>query len=160
MIKKANTLIGFNILAVVEWDANSIYLNEVLQGFDLASKYLYDATDGQMLFERVTIYDNNLNIGDADYQIRASNQEWPRANMNGLFPNDLHIFLGRYFNGESSNDGSWQNSNGYRTQIHEFGHYGFDLYDSYYYYIGSEKKMVTAYLLLSVKITQPPSMPL
>ena len=85
VLKKSNTLIGFNILAVVEWDANNVYFGELLQGFQNASSYLYDATDGQMLFERVTIYDNNQNMGDADYQFRASNQEWPRANVEWHF---------------------------------------------------------------------------
>lgn len=141
VVKKSNTLIGFNILAVVEWDANDEYLSDVQQGFRNASQYLYDATDGQMLLERVTVSDNNQNMGDADYQIRASNQEWPRANVNGLLSNaNLHVFLGRYFNGNSANQGNWSDQNGFRTQIHEFGHYGLSLYDSYFYYDGNVKK--------------------
>lgn len=141
VVKKSNSLIGFNILAVVEWDANETYLNELKSGFNQASAYLYDATDGQMLFEQVTIFDNNVNMKDADYQIRASNQEWPRANVYGLLSDrDFHICLGRYFNGASANLGSWSDSDGFRTQIHEFGHYGLSLYDSYFYYDGSERK--------------------
>jgi hypothetical protein len=137
-IKKSNTLIGFNVVGSVEWDANSSYLDELQQGFQSASNYLYDATDGQMLLERVTIYDDNQNMGDADYQIRASNQEWPRANVGGILSTEnLHVFLGRYFDGQSANQGTWTGSNGYRTQIHEFGHYGLGLYDSYFYYDSS-----------------------
>ena len=110
VVKKSNTLIGFNILAVVEWDANDTYLSELQQGFRNASQYLYDATNGQMLLENVTILDDNQYMGDADYQIRASNQEWPRANVNGLLSNEnLHVFLGRYFDGSSANQGSWSN---------------------------------------------------
>ena len=71
VVKKNNTLVGFNILAVVEWDANNTYLSDVQQGFRSASQYLYDATDGQMLIERVTIFDNNQFMGDADYRIRS-----------------------------------------------------------------------------------------
>jgi len=141
VIRKDNTLIGFNIVASTEWDATMAYLAELQEGFENASHYLYDASDGQMLFERVTIYDDNQNMGDADYQVRASNQEWPRANVNGLLSSDnLHVFLGRYFDGASANQGSWANDNGYRTQIHEFGHYGLGLYDSYFYYDKGEKK--------------------
>ncbi len=141
VVKRSNTLIGFNILAVVEWDANNTYLNEMQQGFEGASKYLYDATDGQMLLERVTIFDNNQHMGDADYQIRASNQEWPRAHISGILSNEnLHIFLGRYFNGKSANQGIWSNKNGFRTEIHEFGHYGLGLFDSYFYNDGWNKK--------------------
>lgn len=140
VIKPNNALIGFNLVASVEWDANTAYLNELMAGYQAASAYLYDATDGQVLFERVTIYDNNQYMGDADYQIRASNQEWPRANVNGLTSGDsLHIFLGRYFDGSSANQGSWEEQNGYRTEIHEFGHYGLGLYDSYFYYSGFTK---------------------
>jgi hypothetical protein len=140
-LKNSNPLIGFNIVASVEWDANSDYLEELRQGFDLASSYLYDATDGQMLLERVTIYDNAQNWDNADYQLRASNQEWPRAIVNGILNSaNMHIFLGRYFDGSSANQGSWTNSNGYRTQIHEFGHYGLGLYDSYFYFQGNQKR--------------------
>lgn len=133
-LRKSNTLIGFNIVVSVEWDANSGYLNELQQGFQSASDYLYDASDGQMLFEHVTIEDNNQNMGDADYQVFASNQVWPQANVGGILSNsDLHVYLGRYFDSKSSNRGSWTASNGFRTQIHEFGHYGLELYDSYFY---------------------------
>lgn len=134
-ISKNNTLIGFNIVTSVEWDANASYLDELKRGFLYASDYLYDATDGQMILERVTIYDNNQHMKDADYQIRASNQEWPRAHINGILSgSNLHIFLGRYFDGGSSNQGIWTDLAGYRAQIHEFGHYGLSLYDSYFYY--------------------------
>ena len=137
-VRQANALVGFNIVTVVEWDADAVYLEELRQGFASASDYLYDAADGQMLFERVTIYDNNRYMGDADYQIRASNQEWPRADVNGILSgNNLHVFLGRYWDGKSSNQGSWASDNGFRGQIHEFGHYGLSLHDEYYYYDSS-----------------------
>jgi hypothetical protein len=140
-LKQSNPLIGFNIVASVDWDANSSYLNELQQGFLNASNYLYDASDGQMLFEWVTIYDNNQNMGDADYQIRASNQQWPEANPSGIWNgNSQHVYLGRYFNGQSSNQGSWIAADGYRTMIHELGHYGLGLYDSYFYYDNNKVK--------------------
>jgi hypothetical protein len=81
VVKKNNTLIGFNILASVEWDADASYLAELEEGMQNASAYLYNASNGQMLFERVTIYDNNQYMGNADYQIRASNQQWPGRRM-------------------------------------------------------------------------------
>jgi hypothetical protein len=134
-LKKSNALVGFNIVVSVEWDANAGYLSELQQGFQSASDYLYDASNGQMLFERVTIYDNNQNMGDADYQVRASNQEWPRADVGGIVQNALwHVYLPRYWDGAGGNHGSWTAPYGYRTPIHEFGHYGLGLYDSYFYY--------------------------
>jgi formylglycine-generating enzyme required for sulfatase activity len=139
-LKQKNSLIGFNIVAAIEWDANPAYLNNLLLGFQNASKYLYDASDGQMLFERVTLFDNNQNMSNADYQIRASNQEWPRAYVGALLSNpNFHIMVGRFFDGESANQGNWSDANGFRSLIHEFGHYAFGLYDSYYYYDGAVK---------------------
>jgi hypothetical protein len=142
-LKRDNALIGFNILASVEWDANTSYLEELRQGFELASAYLYDASDGQMLFERVTIYDNAQFWADADYQVRASNQESPKTfpDAGGILVNgDWHIFLGRYWDSHSANQGSWTNRIGLCTPIHEFGHYALNLYDSYYYYDADGKK--------------------
>jgi hypothetical protein len=136
-LRKSNTLIGFNIVVSVEWDANADYLEELRRGILSASDYLFDASDGQMLFEQVAIYDNNQNMGDADYQFLASNQQWPETTSppGGIWRGTtVHAFLGRYFDGESSNLGSWKVPRGYRTLIHEFGHYGLSLYDSYFYY--------------------------
>lgn len=130
-LKTDNTLIGFNIVASIEWDANAAYLEDFRQGMALASQYLYNASNGQMLFERVTLYDNNQHMASADFQIRASNQEWPRAHVGGLLGINLYVFLGRFFDGSSANTGSWTAPSGYRTHIHEFGHYGLYLYDSY-----------------------------
>ena len=67
----------------MEWDANTSYLEQLRQGFESASAYLYDATDGQVLFERATMYDNAQQPywGDADYQIQATNQFVPQASV-------------------------------------------------------------------------------
>lgn len=142
VVKKSNTLIGFNLLVSVEWDTNLTFLTELFSGFRNASSYLYDATDGQMVFDTVTIYENNQEMGNADYQIRASNQEWPRAHLGGLLQPDWHIFLGRQFDGQSSNTGRWDIFNGYATQIHEFGHYSLGLYDSYFAYLNLLTKSI------------------
>jgi hypothetical protein len=127
-IKKDNTLIGFNIVTSVEWDANTSYLDELLQGFENASAYLYDASDGQMLFERVSIYDNAQHWADADYHFEASNQVWPHVKGQvGQIraANHSHPYFGRAWGG------SYDQQNAFRTFIHEFGHYGLSLYDSY-----------------------------
>jgi hypothetical protein len=135
-LKKANTLAGFNILASVEWDATAAYLNALRQSFELASAYLYDASDGQMLFERVTIYDNVLYWADADYHLQASNTILPHADAGAVISStqNAYVYLGRYWNGNTARQGDWTQPDGYRTQIHEFGHYGLWLFDSYYYW--------------------------
>jgi hypothetical protein len=154
-VTRSNPLIGFNIVVSVEWDASAEYLKELAQGFENASEYLYDASDGQMLFRRVTIYDNGKYWADADYQIRASNQEWPRAHVGGILKSDEYIFLGRYFPGEIAN-WSWNERFGYRTQVHEFGHYGLYLYDEYYYWSGLIIKKVDSQCTLNRTNTSSP----
>lgn len=132
-LKNNNTLIGFNIVASVEWDADAAYLAELREGFSRASTYLYQATNGQMLFESVTIYDNNQHMGDADYQIDADNTIQPNSGccVGGINHAGWYIFFGRYWSGKLGRPGSWLEPNGYRTFIHELGHYGLYLYDSY-----------------------------
>lgn len=130
-LKTNNALIGFNIVASVEWDANAAYLEELKRGFAEASKFLYDATDGQMLFEQVTIYDNAQLWGSADYLFYANNNVRPwvfqpfgdilRASSTWARPH-----FGRWLGGYT-----WYSREGYSALVHEFGHYGLALYDSY-----------------------------
>jgi hypothetical protein len=143
-LKVDNTLIGFNVVASVEWDATAAYLNELRDGFELASKYLYDASDGQMLFEQVTIYDNAQAWNDADYQFKATNQQIPQAWV-GVIPHgnraDRYATFGRHFNRFGATRGAWTQPDGYRTFVHEFGHYGLALLDSYFRYDAAWKKI-------------------
>lgn len=139
VLQETNPLFGFNIVVSVEWEATAEYIQHLRQGFAAASQYLYDVTNGQMLFERVTIYQHGQNLAQADYQIRASNQDWPRSNVTGILKAANHVMLGRFFSGASVNSGPWSQPIGYRTMIHEFGHYGLGLYDSYFFYQGATK---------------------
>lgn len=131
-VRKDNAQVAFYVLVSVEWDASNTFLNELRTGFLSASDYLYDLTDGQMLFEVIDIWDNKARWNEADFRIHASNQVWPHASVGGIWNGtDKHAYLGRYFNGQNSNQGAWTQSNAFRTLIHEFGHYGLDLYDEY-----------------------------
>ena len=139
-LRKDNTLIGFNLVASVEWDATAQFLEELRQGFALASRALYDASNGQMLFERVSIYDDNVALGSADVQIRTSSHVWPYASLAALLCRPERrvtggfILTGRYFNGASSRVGAWNQQIAYSMLLHEFGHYGLEVHDSYYYF--------------------------
>jgi hypothetical protein len=135
-IKKSNTLIGFNIVASVEWDASEFYLNQLRQGFQDAATYLYDATDGQMLFERVAIYDNYQHWADADYQFHAE------AGYHAYVKNDIghmrevndnRIYFGRARYREDVPASYQIDPLGARGFVHEFAHYGLTLGDDYYY---------------------------
>jgi len=127
-VKTTNALVGLNIVVSAEWDALTGYLAELQQGFEGASRYLYDASDGQMLFERVTIWDNREQWSNADYHFEATNQLRPHVKSpigQLLEANISHPYFGRDWGGP------YNQSNGFRSFIHEFGHYGLGLYDSY-----------------------------
>jgi hypothetical protein len=129
-----NTLVLFNIVVSIEWDADIEYIETISNAFKLASDYLYDVTDGQMAFGQVTIYDNAEHWADADFQISTKNTVRPYAFIGGITSDDTahSIRVGRFWNGSSGNQGDWNEPYGYRTLIHEFGHYGLYLYDEYF----------------------------
>lgn len=131
-----NTLVLFNIVVSVEWDAADAYLAEVASAVQEASDYLYDLTDGQMAFGQVSIYDNGQFWADADIQISTKNIVHPHAYIGGITSNDKsHVIrIGRGWNGNSGNEGSWAQPAGFRTLAHEFGHYALYLYDEYFAY--------------------------
>jgi len=129
-----NILVTFNVVVSIEWDAEEEYLTTVADAFGRASDYLYDVTDGQMAFGQVTIYDNAQHWADADFQISTKNTVRPYAFIGGITSGDTahSIRVGRFWNGSSGNQGEWNEPYGYRTLIHEFGHYGLYLYDEYF----------------------------
>ena len=131
-----NTLILFNLVVSVEWDATEDYLVDLQLGLERAADYLYDVTDGQMTFGQVAIYDNAEHWTDADIQISAKNIVRPHAYIGGLTDADAsHVIrLGRFWDGNSGNQGAWSAPAGYRTLVHEFGHYALGLYDEYFGY--------------------------
>jgi hypothetical protein len=133
-VKKPNPLVLFNVVVSIEWDADEAYLAIIADAFHEASDYLYDVTDGQMAFGQVTIYDNAQHWADADFQISTKNTVRPYAFIGGITSDDTahSIRVGRFWNGSSGNQGEWNEPYGYRTLIHEFGHYGLYLYDEYF----------------------------
>jgi len=129
-----NILVTFNVVVSIEWDAEEEYLTTVADAFGRASDYLYDVTDGQMAFGQVTIYDNAQHWADADFQILTKNTVRPYAFIGGITSDDTahSIRVGRFWNGSSGDQGDWNQPYGYRTLIHEFGHYALHLYDEYF----------------------------
>ena len=94
VVRRNQPLIGFYVLASVEWDADDAFLNQLLAGFRKASAYLYDLTDGQMLFEAIEIDDNKARWSQADYYIQAVNGYQPNGALGGIWqgtdPSYLH----------------------------------------------------------------------
>jgi hypothetical protein len=140
LISSANAQIGFNIVASVQYNATTANLQDIAGGLSKASEYLFDVSDGKMFFEQVTIYEDGQYFTDADLQYFVD--DWPSASIGGpagIAAPDKHITLpGPGFNGQTYT-GSWLNTSGYRTIIHEWGHYGIGARDEYYQVVDDEK---------------------
>jgi len=128
-------LILFNMVASMEWDANPAQFKDLEIAFKNASDYLFDVSDGQMALGWVTIYDNGEAKEAADIQILTQNTVRPEADTGGLQEPKQSIRVGRLWDGKSSQNptGYWSKPEGYRTLIHEFGHYALHLRDEYIY---------------------------
>ena len=124
----------------MEWDAPYDYLVELGQGAELASHYLYDATDGQMFFEWIYIYEDRNNWSTTDYHVQLHNRTWPCADPGGIeqgVASDRHIYIGRVFGRGAFPTPSWVNWDAYPTMDHEFRTLPVGLYDEYLFRDGS-----------------------
>lgn len=130
-VKKSSPLVGFNIVVSTEWNASQTILDELRQGFSSASAYLFDATNGQMLFERVTIQDNKVAWSHVDYRILADNHIIPATQTSSLFYKV--ISMPRNYSRWTSN-ATWSHREAFTALIHEFSHLSLGLWDSYFYY--------------------------
>jgi len=138
-------LIYFNLVVSIQWNATPEYVQDLADGLRQASHYLFDISDGQMAFGRVAIYDDAAQWGNADIQILARNDVVPYSYVGGIVsPDRSHVIrTGRHWSGQIGVPGAWNAPNGYRTLIHEFGHYALHLYDSYFEYVYDEHHNLT-----------------
>jgi hypothetical protein len=136
-LSRQRPLILFNLLVSIEWDAHQGYVEDLDLAMRRASGYLWDLTDGQMALGQVRIVDNRENWWEADIQILARNTTKPHASIDGiernLNPQNYRIQLSPYWNRRGAMDpGSpWSEQDGFRTIVHELGHYALGLYDEY-----------------------------
>ncbi len=137
-LKMEHPIYKYNLIVSIEWDeVTDDYFTKLEEGFESASKYLYNVSDGQVMLNKIAIYDGKNHWDNCDIQIKPV--QWPRAKVDGIedggflfFPGGK-IYLGRQW------DGAWPDEDTYfRTIIHEFGHYGFALYDEYLNGLGQE----------------------
>ncbi|MEZ4866493.1 MAG: VCBS repeat-containing protein [Caldilineaceae bacterium] len=133
VLRKKNPLVLFNLVVSVEWAAGEAYLQQLAHAFQSASNYLHDLTDGQMAFGQVAIYENGVHWADADIQVGAKRGIHPHAYIGGITATDSsHVMVvGRGWNRSGDDRRAWDEPDGYRTLVHEFGHYGLYLYDEY-----------------------------
>lgn len=136
-------LVLFNLLVSLEWDAHETSeLNVFATAMDAFGASLFDASNGQMALGRAQITAGADHWRDADVQIMAANDVWPNADVGGIvpaptqLPNGVgfrpgHLRVGRAWDGNSANQGPWNQRTGALTLLHEFGHYGLALFDEY-----------------------------
>lgn len=128
-------IIGFFLVISFDWDIKEDYLRDFINGLHEASKYLYDGTEGHMVFSRIEVHENSNNWNSADIRIHDSTTIWPHVDwdgIGGITKSNKPIYLPHHFDGSNVEwDDSWMEINGFRTIIHEFGHYAFFLYDEY-----------------------------
>jgi len=142
-LQHARPLVYFNLLISIQWNATDEYLQQIAAGMRLASHYLFDVSDGQMALGQIAIFDDGVNWEQADIQILARNNVRPYAYVGGIHSGDAaqKLVIGRHWSGNSGAEGNWNERNGYRTLVHEFGHYALHLYDSYFEYTYTNGKL-------------------
>jgi|GEM_PF-3030801 len=110
----------FELVISVRHDASSSRLDEWENAFQEASELLYDATDGQHQFGTILVCNNALGGRNADIHLfEQDGRSYVNLPIPGLGQPGKHMFLygderGRPF-----------------VIVHEFGHYGYGLYDEY-----------------------------
>jgi len=124
-VRRQNALFGLHIVASLNWDASTADMAEMQQRLLAASQFLYNATDGQFLIERLVIADDSRFWGSADYGIHAA-----PGGARGIRP---HIVGNPPRQGFLAGS-SWMSVSRLHDAglfCHEFGHYGFGLGDEY-----------------------------
>lgn len=139
------------LLVVLEWNT---YGTDALTWWPAAMQdaaaYLEDATNGQVTIGKVIITDNGCEWTKANIRVYVHNSGVPDASIGGLSASIIRsiggrpgnpakypigsIRLGRTWSQKGPLQGLWTDSDGFRTIVHELGHYVFYLYDEYYAY--------------------------
>jgi hypothetical protein len=116
-----------------DWSLSDGYYNKLASGFKQASKLLYNATDGQVRFNKIAIYDNRNNYRGSDIVLfKATDQN--NATVDGIDYNSillpsyakLNMHQKQIYHSHEPNQYEW-----FHSLVHEFGHYSFGLYDEY-----------------------------
>ena len=129
----------FNVLVALEWQPDQAYLEQLKTAFRRASDFLFDVSDGWMAFGQVVFGGAEL-MDAADIQIVASSRVLPRSWVGGMhtqkeYQHDekyMPIRVGRgLWNENRRGIIPWDEPEGYRVLIHEWGHHALKLTDEY-----------------------------
>lgn len=154
--------VSIPLLVVLEWNAqNTTACAQWRSAMERASGFLEQATGGQMALGEVRILDNAQQWTRADIQVHVQNTGFPDATVGGIDPVTVGalggnpgsasltpsstlssggvfargaIHLGRSWSEFGPRRGRWSDPDGYRTIVHELGHFAFYLYDEYFGY--------------------------
>jgi hypothetical protein len=118
-VSALSTLIGFNLVVSIEWDATANEIRRYTDRILEMSELLYNATDGQFLLERLSVLDNRRNWDEADIRIYANLNQHSQADVGDIFSGGGRIHM-------NPND-----SHEPGVTLHELGHYAFNVYDEY-----------------------------
>lgn len=91
--------------------------------FEEASRLLYNATNGQLQLGQVRVVDAGLDKWDADV--------WIQDNNSGAFANVLGLGAAGHIYLSQTHKSITEPAIGAFGLVHEFGHYGFGLFDEY-----------------------------
>ncbi len=136
-------LIGLYLTASIEWDAKREYLDSLEFAIRVASRDLFDITDGQLYIKKIAFYDNKRYWDDCDIRIHAETEGTPCATVGGAHRAESRakILTPRRWlaNNEATNfychQYGWVNFPYWQTYgetvAHELGHYWFGFWDEY-----------------------------
>jgi hypothetical protein len=149
-------LVLHDLEVATQWTLTPAQQSRVAGQITAASNLLYDFTDGQFALGRVTVHQNYEQWENADLWVYASNNLRPKATAGGVVEtvltdpdNDLEYYPGRMHMGSYWNryhkpegepivvDGTLVDpltlANDWPIVLaHEWGHYGFFLFDTYF----------------------------
>jgi hypothetical protein len=128
-----SSLYLFNLIVALEWHPDEEYMQMLQSAFTRASDLLFDITDGWMAFGQVVFGGPEL-MDCADIQIMASSRLLSRAWVSALHEDAKYmpIRVGRgLWNDNRRGVIAWEEPEGYRTIVHEWGHYALCLTDEY-----------------------------
>jgi len=126
---------GFDLVVSINWDANSTYINWLMEGMQRASSLLFDTTDGYFLIKSVAIYDNSVQWDSADILIHQGDTQRPETTYfieEFPFIGHRHINMPekfkRYVDQDPFRPDQYQY---YQALVHEIGHYELQLWEEY-----------------------------
>jgi hypothetical protein len=139
VLQRDNVLFGLQLLVSADWDMSQSDFIRLMETFQVASRFLWNATDGQFVFEQIKIADQAKDWSNSMYHLYADNTPRAVTTAGGyLAQNAIGVLVGSsvtiawrdpmiHIQGSDP----WWDAGNPRTLVHEFGHLGFALMDEY-----------------------------